>query len=309
MAESRRERLATVIRTWGEGAREIGDLPEEARTAELAAVDAVLAGLRGHQSMVGLAEAYLADADGWPPADAAPGEPELHRRRRVVVAAAYWSRYQELLAHSDRLPDEIGEAEVPSRTASRAGREIGHGELLYTIKLWQRGPLRLRSLPADRRPYYDALIRRLYSRISDCRTTKELAERYYGDGEYVLQLAKEALQPLGEPISSIGWVQDAACWRRYQELLDESPVQRTIAISSSKFALWLAAQMTRRRISIAELAYRVGTVEPVVRTWLNATDLPSQEFVRRIASLFGLAESQLPALDAEGLAETGIEES
>lgn len=302
MVDSRRERIATVIRAWSEGAKEIGDLPEEARAAEIQAVDAVLASLRGHASMVALAEAYLSDADGGPPPVNPQGGNELTRRRRAVVAAAYWSRYQELLSHSDRLPDEDGEAAagLPVRPSGQTTREIGHGELLYTIKLWQRGPLRLRALAADRRPYYEALVRRLYARVSDCRSTRELAARYFGDGEYVLQVAKEALQPLGEPISSIGWVQDAACWRRYQELLDESPVQRPVPVSSSRFALWLAGQMTRRRISVAELAYRLGTLETVVRGWLNATDLPSQELVRRIASLFGLAESQLPLADVDG---------
>jgi hypothetical protein len=296
MAESRRERIATVIRAWSEGAKEIGDLPEDARNAELQAVDVVLAGLRSHASMVALAEAYLADADGYTPAGAPHGDHELTRRRRAVVAAAYWSRYQELLSHSDRLADELDEArpDRPGKPSGQPNREIGHGELLYTIKLWQRGPLRLRALAADRRPYYDTLVRRLYTRVADCRTTKELAARYVGDGEFVLQLAREALQPLGEPISSIGWVQDAACWRRYQELLDESPVQRPVPVSSSRFALWLAGQMTRRRISVAELAYRLGTVESVVRTWLNATDLPSQELGRRLASLFGMADGQLP---------------
>ena len=302
MVDSRRERIATVIRAWSEGAKEIGDLPEEARAAEIQAVDAVLASLRGHASMVALAEAYLSDADGGPPPVNPQGGNELTRRRRAVVAAAYWSRYQELLSHSDRLPDEDGEAAagLPVRPSGQTTREIGHGELLYTIKLWQRGPLRLRALAADRRPYYEALVRRLYARVSDCRSTRELAARYFGDGEYVLQVAKEALQPLGEPISSIGWVQDAACWRRYQELLDESPVQRPVPVSSSRFALWLAGQMTRRRISVAELAYRLGTLETVVRGWLNATDLPSQELVRRIASLFGLAESQLPLAEVDG---------
>jgi len=302
MADNRRERIATVIRAWSEGAKEIGDLPEEARAAEGQAVDAVLASLRGYASMVALAEAYLSDADGGPPPVNPQGGNELTRRRRAVVAAAYWSRYQELLSRSDRLPDELGEAaaDLPVRPSGQSTQEIGHGELLYTIKLWQRGPLRLRALPADRRPYYETLVRRLYARVSDCRTTRELAARYFGDGEYILQVAKEALQPLGEPISSIGWVQDAACWRRYQELLDESPVQRPVPVSSSRFALWLAGQMTRRRISVAELAYRLGTVETVVRGWLNATDLPSQEYVRRIASLFGLAESQLPLAGVDG---------
>ncbi len=305
MAESRRERIANVIRAWSEGAREIGDLPEDARNAELQAVDVVLGGLRSHASMVALAEAYLADADGYAPPGALQSGGELSRRRRAVVAAAYWSRYQELLSHSDRLADDLDDAspEQVGKPSGQPNREIGHGELLYTIKLWQRGPLRLRALPADRRAYYDALVRRLYTRVADCRTTKELAAKYFGDGDYVLQIAREALQPLGEPISSIGWVQDAACWRRYQELLDESPVQRPVPVSSSRFALWLAGQMTRRRISVAELAYRLGTVESVVRSWLNATDLPSQEFVRRLASLYGLAEGQLP-LSGEGAEET-----
>lgn len=303
--DSRRERLATVIRAWSEGAKEIGDLAEDARVAESRAIDAALGDLRGHTSMVALAEAYLADPDGWPPIGAPGGGDEVSRRRRAVVAAAYWSRYQELLGQSDRLPDEADEVEParPSRASGPVSREISHGELLYTIKLWQRGPLRLRTVAADRRPYYEALIRRLYARIADCRSTRELASRYYSDGEYVLQLAKEALQPLAEPISSIGWVRDAACWRRYQELLDESPVQRPMAVSSSKFALWLAGQMTRRRISVAELAYRLGTVEPVVRAWLYATDLPSQELVRQIASHFGLAEAQLPLVDSEASAK------
>jgi hypothetical protein len=306
VAESRRERIATVIRAWSEGAKEIGELPEDARNAELQAVDVVLAGLRSHASMVALAEAYLADADGYAPPGALHGDHELVWRRRAVVAAAYWSRYQELLSHTDQLADDPGEAsrEQLGKPSGQPNREIGHGELLYTIKLWQRGPLRLRALAADRRPYYEALVRRLYTRVADCRTTKELAARYFGDGEYVLELAKEALQPLGEPISSIGWVQDAACWRRYQELLDESPVQRPVPVSSSRFALWLAGQMTRRRISVAELAYRLGTVESVVRSWLNATDLPSQEFVRRLASLFGMAEGQLPLSDASGGGES-----
>jgi hypothetical protein len=310
MTDTRRERIVTVIRAWSEGAKEIGDLPEDARSAELQAVDAVLNGLRGHASMVALAEAYLADAESLLPSATAPGESELVRRRRAVVAAAYWSRYQELLSHSDRLPSEIADESAvrPGRSSSQTTREIGHGELLYTIKLWQRGPLRLRLLAADRRPYYDALVRRLYARVSDCRTTKELAARYFGDGEYVLQLAKEALQPLGEPISSIGWVQDAACWRRYQELLDESPVQRPVPVSSSRFALWLAAQMTRRRMSVAELAYRLGTVESTVRGWLNATDLPTQEFAGRVASLFGLAESQLPLADGGESAPADVAE-
>ncbi len=255
--------------------------------------------------MVALAEAYLADADGYAPPGALQSGGELSRRRRAVVAAAYWSRYQELLSHSDRLPDDLTEStrEQVGMPSGQPNREIGHGELLYTIKLWQRGPLRLRALPADRRPYYDALVRRLYTRVADCRTPKELAAKYFGDGEYVLQIAREALQPLGEPISSIGWVQDAACWRRYQELLDESPVQRPVPVSSSRFALWLAGQMTRRRISVAELAYRLGTVESVVRSWLNATDLPSQEFVRRLASLYGMAEGQLPLSDAADTSE------
>jgi hypothetical protein len=306
MADSRRDRLATMIHAWSEGAREIASLPEEARAAEALAVDAVLASLRDHQTMVSLAEGYLADAEGWSTLEAAPDAGELSHRRRAVVAAAYWSRYQEMLAESERVPSEvesIEQVEIMARPSRSIRREIGHDEVLYTIKLWQRGPIRLRALPAERRPYYEALIRRLYLRVSDCRSTRELATRYYGDGEYVLQLARQALQPLGEPLSSIGWIQDAACWRRYQELLDESPVHKPAVVSSSRFALWLAGQMTLRRISVAELAYRVGTVETVVRAWLNATNLPSQEYVRRLASIFGLAESQLPVQETDDVRE------
>jgi hypothetical protein len=41
----------------------------------------------------------------------------------------------------------------------------------------------------------------------------------------------------------------------------------------------------------------------VVRAWLYATDLPSQELVRQIASHFGLAEAQLPLVDSEASAK------
>jgi len=296
MSQIRRDRLAAVIHAWKDGARLLERGPAGASPAEQRLVGALLSRLQAYTTMVSLAEAFLDDA-GWPADLPWPAEVDRRTRQGLVVAAAYWCRYLELLARAtDRPADPPIPTIEPSapRSPASLGPEFGHLELLYTVKLWQRGPLRLRALPPDRRSRYEPLVEMVYTRLAGCGSVRALAARYYGDGDWVLQFARDALQPLGEPISNIGWVQDAACWRRYQELLDASPVRQAPDDQPPEFAIWLAGQMARRRISVAELAYRLGTPAATVRSWLHAADVPSQEYGRRLAAAFGLSESQMP---------------
>lgn len=295
MSQVQRDHLAAVIRAWRDGS---GLLERSAASAGLEErpVEILLERLRSHTTMTALAEAYLADA-GWPVELPWPSGVDRGRWQSAVVATAYWRRYQELLTRATE--QSSGQASVPAvsspeRPSDALGPEFGHLELLYTVRLWQRGPLRLRALPPDRRARYEPLVDTVYARLACCDSVRALAARYYGDGDWVLEFARASLLPMGEPISNIGWVQDAACWRRYQELLDGSPVRQRPSVRRPEFAIWLANQMARRRISVAELAHRLGTLEAVVWSWLHAADAPGEEHARRLAGAFGLAESQMP---------------
>lgn len=297
MSDTQRERLATIIRAWSDGARLLAQLSRDERGDDRRLVDALLERLQEHSTMQRLAEAYLADAGNWPADLPWPGGHDLRGRQSLIVAAAYWQRHQQLLAQlaGERSLRLVASDGVPVAGRPRElGPEFGHLELVYTIKLWQRGPLRLRALPADVRPRYEAVVERVYARLAQCRSVRDLAAHYYGDGDFMLELGREELQPLGEPTSSIGWVQDAACWRRYQELLDDRAAGQRPPMAPSTFAIWLGNEMARQRVSVAELAYRLGTAEETIRSWLRAADLPGAEHGRRLAATFGLSESQLP---------------
>jgi hypothetical protein len=211
------------MRGWNGAARSIA-----ARPAAVAACERFQAVLHDHllrqTTMAGLAETYLADGGRWPVDLPKPVGPSGGIRLEVIVAAAYWQRYRELIEQatagevagavqttcSNQMTDDVpGVSDSPTLEAV---------DVSYTIKLWQRGPIRLRSIPLERRSLYEALISEAYLRILDCEDVCALASRYYADGEWVLEIAQERLPKLGEPPSTIGWVQDAAYWRRCQEL-------------------------------------------------------------------------------------------
>mgnify|MGYP005849232477 CR=1 FL=1 len=297
MSQSQRDRLAAVIRAWSNGSRLLDKLPDGSPDVDKGLVEVLLERLQGHTTMGALADAYTADGGRWPSDLPWPLGLERRSRERVVVAAAYWRRYQQLLVRAADLPPfapSPGRKAVPQASRADLGQDFGLLEMVYTIKLWQRGPIRLRSLPPDRRARYEPLVDAIYRQVAGCRDVRELAAYYYGSGDWILQVARETLKPMGEPLSNMSWVQDAACWRRYQELLDGGASRGRSSGQPPTFAIWLASQMARRRTSVAELARRLGASEEAVRAWLHAAEVPSPEHCRALAAAFGLTESQMP---------------
>lgn len=287
-----------------------------------AMVERLLGELQRQRSMARLVDLYISTAGGWPVGLPSSAENTSDDLVRQVVAASYWRRYQQMLAEATarvqfaslgRLDDERGaqdiEAESEELDSSARpgpagkpmvdvlGASFGRIELAYTVKFWERGPLRLRALPLERRPRYDALVQIAYQRVASCRGVRELAAHYFSDGEWLLRFGQEELAAVGEPMSNAGWLQEAACWQRYQELVEASRRRRSANSTPAPiFAVWLAAQMTRRRLSVAELAHRLGLLEEPVRAWLAARAWPTSEHYRRLAATLGVAESQLPGI-------------
>jgi hypothetical protein len=285
-----------VIRGWNGAARSIA-----ARPAAAAACERFQTVLHDHllqqTTMAGLAETYLADGGRWPVDLSKPIGPSGGIRLEVIVAAAYWQRYRELIEQAtasettSATEHPIASAKVEEASDAPTLEPV---DITYTTKLWQRGPLRLRSIPLERRSRYEALISEAYLRIVDCEDIGALASRYYADGEWVLEIAQERLPKLGEPPSSIGWIQDAAYWRRCQELQQARIVREECERCHPGFALWLAQQMARQHMSVPELARRLSVESPVVRSWICGTALPGAEQGPRLAAVFGISESQWP---------------
>ena len=303
MAQSQRDRLAVVIRGWHGAARSL-----ESRPAAVAACEPLLNALTEHLScqstMAELAEAYLADGGSWPADLSRPLGVSTSIGVEVVVAASYWRRYRQLIerATCQAKPTSDDGDGASTAAAQPAIVDIDPIALGYTVKLWQRGPSRLRCMPIERLNFYERLVDEAYGRIADCETVCELARRYYADGDWVLEMARRTLPAQGERPSAIGWIQDAAYWRRHQELTTERIRQEESERPKPDFALWLAQHMARHHLSVPEMAHRLSVEGAVVRDWLGATSLPSAEHEPRIAALFGLSDVQLPRAVAAALA-------
>ena len=285
MLQTQRDQVVFTMQCWRRAGQWLAKQPASTRDQLEPVVRSLRDQLALHQSMRELLSSFVQSGGAWP---REVPRPRILDSREIdsIVAAAYWVRYQELLARTGRT-DADEHSPASEERAEPSSQPLGRLELQYTVKLWQRGPVWLRDLPPDRRARVERLVGRIYTRIAGAKSLGELASLYYGDGEWMLNVARAVLPGIGEPASTASLAQDAACWQRYQELLSVMNAAqwqtRETEARTSAFASWLAAHMQQRRLSVAALAVRLGIGEDVVRGWLQGRDRPAADVTTLLA--------------------------